>query len=346
MKFPKSFCWYPFMGIHVSPPNDIKPCCKFVGNASSQEIRDTILSNRWHPGCNNCKQIEDTGYQKSLRKQYVGPRNIHAVLENKQDIQRVELSIDNLCNLACVTCHEQISSRWMAENKRMYGKSSATSRIDETLLYSLDWANIKHCVIYGGEPLYSKNTLKLLSWLIDSGFSNDIDLNFYTNGTISDPKALSLFGDFKSVNIGVSIDGIGKRFEFIRWPAVWEDVQNNFKKLTAALDKPPHIIYTFSILNAMHTLEDFRELRKLTDEVHPNLVSEPEHFAARHLPDSIKHRLIDEFEHDAVAQKFIPELAAQGDPALLEQCKTRVAELGSFRDLDASILGDIFVNNP
>jgi Radical SAM superfamily/4Fe-4S single cluster domain len=342
MKFPKSFCWYPFMGIHVSPPDDIKPCCKFVGAANSQEIRDAILSDRWHPGCKSCKQIEDAGYQKSLRKQYVGPRNINAVLENKQDIQRIELSIDNLCNLACVTCQEGSSSRWIAENKRMYGKSSTISSIADDLLYSLDWSNITHCVIYGGEPLYSKNTLKLLSWLIASGFSRNIDLNFYTNGTIGDPKALALFEDFRNVDIGVSIDGVGKRFEFIRWPAVWEDVKANFEKLTAVLDTPPHIIYTFSILNATHTLEDFRELRQLTNRIHPNLVSEPRHFAARHLPDSIKNTLLKEFKDDEVARQFIPELAAQGDPALLEQCRIRLAELGSFRNLDLSVLGDVF----
>ena len=294
----------------------------------------------------SCKQVEDVGYQKSLRKQYVGPRSINAVLDNKQDIQRIELSIDNVCNLACVTCHPGSSSRWIAENKRMYNTSSSISKISDDLLYSLDWANIRYCVIYGGEPLYSKNTLKLLSWLIESGFSNDINLNFYTNGTISDPRVLSLFKNFKSVNIGVSIDGVGKRFEFIRWPAVWEDVRANFEKLTEILDRPPHIIYTFSILNAMHTLEDFRELRQLTNEIHPNLVSEPAHFAARHLPDSIKHKLLDEFKDDEVAQQFMPELAAQGDPTLLEQCRSRVSELGSFRKLDLSVLGDIFVNNP
>ena len=69
----------------------------------------------------------------------------------------------------------------------------------------------------GGEPFYSKSFKKLVDALIDNGSSKNISMNLSTNGTIFNASLMDkMLRNFKRVGINLSIDGIGKHFDYIR----------------------------------------------------------------------------------------------------------------------------------
>ena len=57
----------------------------------------------------------------------------------------------------------------------------------------------------------------------------NISIHYNTNGTIRPPKEIfDLWKEFKSCEVMFSIDGIFKKFEYIRSGAVWDEVWENF----------------------------------------------------------------------------------------------------------------------
>ena len=85
--------------------------------------------------------------------------------------------------------------------------------------------NAVHIDIGGGEPLIVDITehFEYLQHFIDSGRAREISLHYNTNGTTF-PKSdhIDIWKQFKKVDLQLSIDDTGKRFEYNRWPANWK----------------------------------------------------------------------------------------------------------------------------
>jgi molybdenum cofactor biosynthesis enzyme MoaA len=87
----------------------------------------------------------------------------------------------------------------------------------------------------GGEPLLSKEHVKLLHAI---EHKDRVHLNYNTNGTILPNKELlDLWEKFKLVQLDFSIDDVGEKFEFQRFPAKWAQVTDN---LQWYIDNAPH----------------------------------------------------------------------------------------------------------
>jgi MoaA/NifB/PqqE/SkfB family radical SAM enzyme len=90
-----------------------------------------------------------------------------------------------------------------------------------------------HLDIPGGEPFLSgvHEQQRLLSSLIAQGRSHEISIHYTTNGTIfPDPTWWKLWTHFREIDLQLSIDDIGQRFEYIRYHATWQDVLENVVK--------------------------------------------------------------------------------------------------------------------
>ena len=357
MKLPRSFCWRPFVELHINQHNRYAPCCKFISknmygsNTESDDIhrkvRDAILEDRWHPGCRSCKDIEDSGFSKSHRQDYRGPKDKNLVTENRFSLRHLEIIVDNVCNLACTTCSPFHSSRWESENKKMGDTTKYPSilKLQDRFLYEpWIWQDVEHLVLYGGEPMYSKNVLDLLRWATSNGFSENIELMFYTNGTQFNENIIQLLKSFKSVKIRFSIDATGDRYELLRWPASWTTTVDNFQRMSEMPNVETGVTYTLSILNIMHALEDMTDISSVlgTGRIGINLLTDPHFFSIRHLPQDIKDVLIAKMRSHHSLNAIIPELQIEGSPEELEKAKERLRSLDQHRKTDRRILGDIF----
>ena len=79
-----------------------------------------------------------------------------------------------------------------------------------------------------------------------------LTLAFQTNGTQNiNPKNYRIIEKFHLVKLHVSLDGIGKQFEYQRWPAQWNQVSDNILNMRQNL--PSNVMFlieeTISIFN-------------------------------------------------------------------------------------------------
>lgn len=168
--------------------------------------------------------------------------------------------------------------------------------------------NVKKFYIVGGEPLIIEEHYRMLEELVASGKSKEIEIEYNTNFTNIQQRALELWKEFKLVTFGASIDGYGKVFEYQRSPAKWDAVYKNLKKLDAY--KPLRIrawfTYTISTLNVLHFpdfmkfvisesgLHRFGTPKKMI--VNPHFVHSPSFYNIKCLPPMLKEEIIDKYE--------------------------------------------------
>jgi len=302
-------------GFCTKPTGHVMPCCisseRVVNNSGevailnkdkandiwqSQyliDLRQDLSNGIQHPNCSQCWSEEAAGYKsKRLRD---NERWVDLVNEPTGELPKLlDLSLGNTCNLACRTCGTFASSRWYKETQRMPSmsitvkdenkqlndqiqecyadESSIWSFLDETLPHVL------HIDLYGGEPLLVKRHWTMLKSIPLSDAKN-ISLHFNTNGTQWDDNYAEVLCRFKEVRADISIDGVGPVFEYMRWPARWDQVSaniQNFKNLS--LNNPQimvSICITLSILNIWSLPETVEYTKELGTNCYLNLLHNP-----------------------------------------------------------------------
>lgn len=208
---------------------------KIWDNKNFIEIRQKNNENIWNLDCWPCQRIENSG-SKSFRQamlQHYGERH------NLSGPVRIDFLFDRSCNLACTICSPHSSTLWqkyVQDNKIDYPKFNNTSNIDQViaLLKTLDLSNLEQAQFCGGETLLGTTYWKLAEALADlvPNARKKLLVGFQTNGTQSiDLKYHELIEKFKLVKLMISIDGIGNRFDYLRWPGNWNQVSENLLNL-------------------------------------------------------------------------------------------------------------------
>lgn len=183
---------------------------------SSLWLRNTKLSFHkgiWPRECQRCQQTE------SINKTSIRLNAIEFdTLQNQQDYLIVGGVLDNVCNSACQTCNEMLSTKIGSLQSRDY------IRVDNSDgFWALPLPRVVHLDINGGEPSASKNYLHILKNIPESVRSVRINTNCST--VIAEVGTLVQRG--VKVTVTVSLDGIGKKHDYIRWPIKWENFENN-----------------------------------------------------------------------------------------------------------------------
>lgn len=159
----------------------------------------------------------------------------------KDSVSSLQFEVGNLCNLKCRMCNPGFSSqieRDVVHRKWDYtythnntdegnaNKKSSTNQkhwheqpdfIVSNMIEKM--ANDKIVSVIGGEPLFSESLKTALKILVERGTSNDIHLHISTNGTTLSAEWLSILREFKLLSLAISIDGLGNKFNYIRYPA-------------------------------------------------------------------------------------------------------------------------------
>ena len=308
----KNFCSQPWVGIDISPLGDFKPCCKFrdesvrgfqeyLSSDLLDEVRQSFLRDERHPGCIRCWKDEDAGIpSKRIMDDRMDPADIDSDL-----FKTVSLTFGNTCNLACRTCGSHSSSRWLQEIK-----SHGNYRDD--ILYKHDkfykdlglWDDIADKLIEGaqidisgGEVFLSdiKEHAYFLSLL--EGKTALTTLKYTTNGTFFPEDAIiERWTKFKSVRVQISVDGVGKMFEYTRWPGVWSKFYENIQRYKQLSAEHPHIelslSHTVSVFNILD-IPDFLMwcMKEKLPSPWMGMVYQPSEYSIRSLPKPIKREI-------------------------------------------------------
>jgi sulfatase maturation enzyme AslB (radical SAM superfamily) len=79
--------------------------------------------------------------------------------------------------------------------------------------------NLRQVYFAGGEPLMIKEHKTFLEEIIRQGYADKISIRYNTNGLLLNEEIIELWTKFKKVKVGFSIDAIGIKNYYIRYPS-------------------------------------------------------------------------------------------------------------------------------
>jgi MoaA/NifB/PqqE/SkfB family radical SAM enzyme len=208
------------------------------------EAKEKISNNEWPAECSRCQETEPNSIRVYATK-----------LHNRTtqtDYLQVGGVLDNLCNAACQTCNENLSTRIGSLQGRVFPVVNNLDRF-----WQLPQERIVHLDINGGEPSYSKNYKKILANLPP----NLKTLRLNTNCSTVLTELVDIANRGIEVTVTVSCDGIGAVHDFVRWPIPWQDFYDNlmaYKTMPVSLN----LWTTVSILN----IEDLPNIQQFARE--------------------------------------------------------------------------------
>lgn len=271
-----TICPIPWHGVYLDPDGKVMTCAVAQGTLGSlhEQGLEEILTgpvnrqikiqqmNREEPSnCSYCYYVDKmsgnamqsasnrTWYKKmcadtSASDIYSSPDNF--------DLQILDLRWRNTCNLACVYCGPDLSSRWAQEIKK-YPKLPDEEQIQKTKNWIFSRLNtIRHVYLAGGEPLLIKENLELLEIL--KKHRPDIDIRINTNLINIDTPVFESLLDFPQVKWTVSVENMGEQFHYTRYPGDWSVFERNLKTLSG-LSNNINFNMTWSIVGAIEIFD-------------------------------------------------------------------------------------------
>ena len=249
----------------------------------------TVKSN-----CEVCIEQEKHS-PESHRKTYNGYLN-HQKPELKKELEEyLETDMDtpfvrtmewiaptNFCNLRCHMCGSANSSSIARENQKI-GHPNVGLLGNKTLYKNDDKAesfiqecddlvidNLVELKMTGGETLAIKYNYDLMKRIVERGLAKNMDLRITTNGTLT-PKfdgkdIFDYIPEFKSCLINISIEGWGKRNEYIRYPSNWDVIYRNSKRFASIDNTKVLFVSTINSINVGYLWEIARGMDHLLDE--------------------------------------------------------------------------------
>jgi len=324
------FCYSPWANIDISPYGKIMPCCKFrpdkynespknikfntideyLNSDTLKDTKEKFLNGKWPAGCERCKIEEESGIESKRQLDYIRWKSEYEDYNiSSGNFLTASIAFGNTCNLKCITCGPESSSKWRKEAKDTYNKDIKSFRLKdinfaEEILGLIQEEGI-HLDIPGGEPFISgvDEQKYILQALVQSGRAEDISIHYTTNITIfPDESWWELWGHFKEIDMQLSIDGLNEQYEYIRFPATWDNTYKNIKKYQKAETELDNfrlsISHTVSAYNIFY-IDDFFEWCFYERLPKPWLgrVHDPVHMRPSVWPQNAKNEIIQKLKN-------------------------------------------------
>jgi sulfatase maturation enzyme AslB (radical SAM superfamily) len=333
--------------LHIQPNKVYAYQCCLRPDTSKEIVDDNIWQSPtlipmrevnsfgiWDKGCWHCRGNENAGLE-SFRS---GMLNKFGVRSNLSGPQRLDLKFDIGCNLACRSCGPYSSTYWqkhlIQNNIPMDYKYPSTSRADDMIeiLKTLDLSNLEMVVFCGGETLLGQGYWKVTEAIAElcPQSKEKITLCFQTNGTQPiNENHFKTIEKFHLIKLNISLDGIGDKFEYLRWPANWNQVVDNIQNLKQTL--PANVMFLIEETTSIFNLYYQHELK---DWVNKN-------YSVNRLSDIINHTHHPAFGHfslDNMSQEYVDAIINTDLGGLIKpdwkenalQIQSMVAEINKF----------------
>jgi organic radical activating enzyme len=266
-KIPDTFCLYPFRYLNIDPDGRGRPCCKYAVGESWKEdarlpndnikdlfnqqyiknLKKEFLEGKKPKACKACWDEEDAGMMSMRQMDQYGGKEFPTTTWFKNILlespTRIDFKLSSICNGKCRICSAFLSTKWLQEEEdigllgeevlksyRLNAKEKFITN-PENIEILKHWApTIQEINFFGGEPLLQSEHNLILKTMVETGYTENIVLYYNTNGSIYDEKICNYWENFKKVELNYSIDDIGERFNYQRYPANYNDVMDNIKK--------------------------------------------------------------------------------------------------------------------
>lgn len=214
------------------------PCCQWQGDyiafdaseLTTQRTKINIDQPWAHSECRRCQQ-EESVKQSNYRD--AGFRVIPADMPPNK-VGWLDIQADITCNGGCLICGPWNSSHWQNELARhneyiLKPKTKDLSECIDYIFSNLDTSELRLLQFLGGEPFLSEADSIGLSYITNPEICT---LKYTTNGSVyPSDKRMKQWARFDKLLITLSIDGIGDRFNYLRYPLKWSVVEANIKRM-------------------------------------------------------------------------------------------------------------------
>lgn len=255
-------CPLPFLHVSITTNGEVSPCCKFRDatgslaneslsevfyNEKTQSIRTQMLAGEKPAECSICWDNEAAGTTsfRHLALQKYEDQMDHGWIDDPQ-LRAINWSPRSLCNFSCRICHPISSTRIAVEQMefstdraekarlKLLIKETNNDALNDKVIRSLpELKHLEKFHLLGGEPLISPDFFAAVDELIENKLAPAIDLEFNTNCSIFPEEYLQkIINNFRSLEILMSVDNVGEKFEIERGGR-WEDILQNIKRFVA-----------------------------------------------------------------------------------------------------------------
>ncbi len=328
---------------------------------SFKKARADMLKGRAPSACNRCFEEEAQGIhskrQEELRN-YPDFREAQAAAITALDgtisdpqFEFVELRLGNTCNVACRTCNPGSSSLWRNDYKKLeetldfnitsYDGVTGFRWPEQTKFWDdlYEHTNkVKVFYINGGEPMLIKEHFKFLERLVERGHT-DVTLWYNINMTRMDDRVLDLWSNFSKVKVGASIDDLGDRNHYIRYPTDWDRVVKNLHIVAANDFIELDITQTVSWMNYTTLVTFWNWATELGIPVSHNPVYDPVFMSPDVLPEDLVSAAWDDIDSSAMPDYMKHKLKSYVNPSsqrgeLWPQAQSYTLALDALRKQD------------
>jgi MoaA/NifB/PqqE/SkfB family radical SAM enzyme len=282
-------------------------------STSMQNLRQQFIDGKQPQTCRKCWREERAG--RTSKRMHTLDRLKHMLADETEwtadakPLMFLDLKLGNICNLKCRICGSWSSSTFATEELANLGPTEdrKTNHHYQMLRQGAwprenprFWAEIaqvsdqiQYIEFTGGEPFMIQEHFDLLQGLVDRGLAHRIEIHYNTNGTQYPEQGPAIWRHFGHVEIAVSIDDVGERFEYQRTGAVWAEVEANiarFKQLRAELPNfSLQVCSTVNVFNVFYLpeLAAWNSAQGF-DYVYWNMMHEAYYFSIATLPEGAK----------------------------------------------------------
>ena len=302
----------PWTGLMYNSDGKVKNCIRsdeqtgLLGNIKDTPIEEILLghknitkqqnitNNAPALGCHTCYDLEHGKpgidiisdrifYIREFKRT---PLDTYRV--NNFDLQTIDVRWTNLCNLACVYCSADFSSRWADELNVQIDTPTAQQHADFKEYIFKHARKLKHVYLAGGEPLLMKDNLDLLKQL-----NPNVNLRINTNLSKVDTGVFDAVCGFKNVHWTVSVETVEEEFEYIRFGGRWSDFLNNLNTIRK-LDHKISFNMLWFLLNydtVFGCVDYLKGLGFHNNSFVIGALLTPEYLNIRHLPENVLNLL-------------------------------------------------------
>ena len=285
----KSFCIFPF--IHLLSRGDghtnlcdrsLTPVAKlkdldWENDSAIQEIRNNMLSGKLNiPHCNYCYEVEGRG-GKGARYHDTLDWVVRLDLTSLDDLKKIKtpkyysVRPTNKCNIRCRTCTPFHSHKIKKEFKILgiQVDSQIDDEFDRAGYDLIDINNLDNktsrVLASGGEVTVMPEFYQFLQKCIDAD-KTDFELCINTNALKFSNKLLNLLDHFTRFEPSVSLDGVGKINDYIRWDSDFDQIVKN----THILIDRGHRVAFISVIS-IYNITRIHELMEFQDSEFPEI---------------------------------------------------------------------------
>ena len=217
-----------------------------------KEIRRKMIAGEKIRDCERCYRQEEQGAE-SLRSTQGMNKYIMDTLPDgtyQKSANSMQIQLGNICNLKCKMCSQMYSHMHGMETKEIgeqdpkwlhwvKEQGANVNNWTNELGIKQEWyknkefklkmfehisKNITQLNVIGGEPTLIPEFYELFEYCDQQGTLGSKNVTIVTNLTNTNPRLTKWLPKLKEWTIWASVDGVGERTEYIRYPSNWNKV--------------------------------------------------------------------------------------------------------------------------